>query len=760
MKADVHPGRLDPDVEVRKRSPYLLDAGFFEGRYYLYYGVVPAVLLLLPYSSLTGHDLSLAIATLAFVAIGFVVSVLWYRDLRRRFFPEVGPAVDHAAILLLAFGPATAFLVRRAMFYELPLAAGYAFLAAFIFAISRALDPARSRMLWMAAASACVGFAAGCHPNYALLCPLVALSAWWVRSDREKAAPQARRARLGLALAAIVPAAALGSMLALYNYARFGDPLEFGFKYGVNVFFETGDRLLGLDFIWPNLKWYYFTPPTLLPYFPFVFPADATFRPPGYHGAEAIHGQCLVIVALVWIGLGLTLRRAEFPSSIRRLIWMLVPAYLVSAGFIFLFGIRANRYLVDFQLPLIALALLCAMQVDARSIRGRLHQIWRYGVITLVTLASTYNVLAAVQQFDDFRNTRPQAFERLSKILNPSWAFWEKFGLVKTGTLVMDVSFPVQTKAVGEPLITVGIPGYSDSVYAIQHPGNLVEFSIDHLGYGGPKSRFFNYEPGKSYQVEIELGSFYPPRTDPYFAGSPSRVVERVKTNAKIVFDGQTAIDQSMAFHEAAPWQRALGSNWISHTLFSPTFSGQIRNPKWVLPSPLPEEATVTLRTSAMRMALEFPLHDPVESQPLVGFGINGAGNLLYLKPQSPGKWLMFLDEWGHASQPPIPVEIPPGFHTIDLFIGPLAASDPHISVEELQGSLAAKQTLLIVWHDGQLLGSFSLSHHLDAYKSSVPGANIQGFSTTTTYFYGQSKQVTLTESDIAEIRQRAKAVP
>lgn len=758
LKTDVHPDLLSPDPAVRQRAPYLLDAGLFEGRYYLYYGVVPAAILLLPYAHFTGHDLSLSLATLVFTLTGFAISLLWYSHMRRRFFVHATGLIDHVAVLLLAFGPATGFLIRRSSFYELPLAAGYAFLAAFIYAISRALDQGRRRTLWLGVASTCAGFAAGCHPNYALLCLLVALTAWWIFRDERLPGTTNRPTFLRLTAAAVLPAAVLGSALAVYNYARFGDPLEFGFKYGLNVFFTTNDRLLSLDFIWPNLKWYYLTPPTLLPYFPFFFPADATFRPEGYHGAEAIHGQFLVFIALAWIAVGLFSRRTPFPLPLRRLAWVLAAAFAISAGFIFLFGIRANRYMVDFQLPLVALGIIGALHVDGTAQRER--KAWRGSLLVLVIAASIGNVLAAVQQFDDFRYRRPAEFDFLSRKLNPSWELWDRLGLVKTGTLVLDVTFKAQERPVGEPLITVGIPGYSDCVYAIQHPGNHLEFLIDHLGYGGPKSRLFSYEPGKPYRIEIELGSFYPPATDPYFAGGTSGAANKIKTTARILFDGQTAINQSMALHEAAPWQRDIGTNLISRTLFSTAFSGQILTQAWIPPQTPLGDVARAMQSATMRLSINLPENMPLLSQPLAGFGLPSAGTLLYLRPESPGKWTLMVDEWGHPSQPGIPVEIGPGHHTIDLFVGPLLSFDPAAAATDIDGRLEARRNRIIVWVDGQPAAQFSLAHHLEAFANVVPGANIQGFSTADTYFYASFGSVELSPDERTHILRAAAETP
>ncbi len=761
MKAEVHPGRLSPDIEVRQRSPYLLDAAQYGDHYYLYYGVVPAVTVLAPYSLLTGNDLSLNVATLGFVLLGYIASLAWYRDVRRTYFPRPGMTIDCAVLLLLAFGPATTFLIRRAMFYELPLAAGYAFLCGFIWTATRALDNPPRAGRWITLASLCLGLAAGCHPNYALLTPLLALIAWWSLRGLPSGQATSRTGRQ-LAAAAVLPAAVIGAGLAWYNFARFGSPWEFGFNYGVNAFFETKDKLISAAFLWPNFKWYYLTPPTLLPYFPFIFPAAASFRPSGYYGAEAIHGQFAFFLLLAWIGVGALLyfRAVSWPATLRRLLFAAAYSFTISALFILLLGIRANRYMVDFQMPLVAAGVLVVANIGHLRVRDRFLSAWRAGLLCLTLLMMVNNLLAAVQQFDYYRNTRPGSFGFLTRVLNPSWAFWAKLGLVKTGMLVFDVSFPAQSRPVYEPLLTLGVPGYSDSVYAIQHPGGLLEFAIDHFGYGGPKSRIFSYQPGQIYTVEIELGSFYPPKSDPVYAGSPEWVVNARKTTAKVVFDGQLAIDRKLDLFEAAPWQREIGGNHTTLTAFSSRFSGQISRMRWLAPMSLSEVAAATMRSSVLRLRLVFPDRPPPGNQPLVSWGTTGHGSLLYLHPVSNGQWNLTLDEWGFGYPLRFPASILPGEHTVDLFIGPTIATDSLIAPTGLTEALVAHRNQLMVWLDGAFIGKLPLQHHLESFNKIAPGANHQGFSTSDPDFYGKITPELIGTEEREKILRQVLTVP
>jgi len=69
MDSDPDPALYSTDPDTRRRASYLQDASLFNHRYYLYYGVVPAALLFLPYSLATGGDLSAALP------VGWLASV-------------------------------------------------------------------------------------------------------------------------------------------------------------------------------------------------------------------------------------------------------------------------------------------------------------------------------------------------------------------------------------------------------------------------------------------------------------------------------------------------------------------------------------------------------------------------------------------------------------------------------------------------------------------------------------------------------------
>src|SRR5208283_2461531 len=97
-----------PPSERPGNAPYLLDASLYRDRYYIYFGVVPVVLLYLPYAALTGQGLPEAAAALFFASAGLVFATLWWFDARRRLFPGSGGAWAFASILGISIGSAVA----------------------------------------------------------------------------------------------------------------------------------------------------------------------------------------------------------------------------------------------------------------------------------------------------------------------------------------------------------------------------------------------------------------------------------------------------------------------------------------------------------------------------------------------------------------------------------------------------------------------------------------------------------------------------
>ncbi len=93
------------DTEARYQAGIFShgDHAFYNGHYYMYFGVVPVFLLFLPYRVITGHALLTFHATQIFVA-GFILGVFsLFWNIIRKFFKDLPLSVYLALSLALSF---------------------------------------------------------------------------------------------------------------------------------------------------------------------------------------------------------------------------------------------------------------------------------------------------------------------------------------------------------------------------------------------------------------------------------------------------------------------------------------------------------------------------------------------------------------------------------------------------------------------------------------------------------------------------------
>jgi hypothetical protein len=153
--------------------PVLMDASLYKGKYYMYFGVTPALLTLIPYRLITGYHLSLNFAVFALVAAGFMANVLIYKSIRDRYFHYNSRFLEITSISLLAFGSSTPTLVFNPGMYELALAAGYLCISIALFALNLALHNKKNVCPWILVASFWIGISVGCRPTYVLALPIL-----------------------------------------------------------------------------------------------------------------------------------------------------------------------------------------------------------------------------------------------------------------------------------------------------------------------------------------------------------------------------------------------------------------------------------------------------------------------------------------------------------------------------------------------------------------------------------------------------------
>ena len=102
--------RIIPDPEfLRLADPYAGPQGtnrphdmtFYRGKFYLYYGITPALILMVPWKLLTGTYLTEVATSASFCLAGFLLAARWLLLTRRRYFSSVNIPFVSINLLLM-----------------------------------------------------------------------------------------------------------------------------------------------------------------------------------------------------------------------------------------------------------------------------------------------------------------------------------------------------------------------------------------------------------------------------------------------------------------------------------------------------------------------------------------------------------------------------------------------------------------------------------------------------------------------------------
>ena len=282
--------------------PYLADYAYYEGKYYVYFGIVPELLLYLPTYLLTGNHMPNYLAVFLFYS-GFILAVFaLYREVIKRWFARTPYLLYLILCILTVCCGNYLFVIARPDLYDTPIMAANMFTAAglWLWIRGKYAETAKSRKISLFLGSLCMALVSGCRPQM-LLFSALAVPLFWEEIINKKSVRDA--VDIGL------PYLFVAAGIMYYNAARFGSPFDFGATYSLtsndmtNRSFNLSQTLLGL--------WHYlFRPPVIgsdFPYLQGIQIDSASYM--GKLNAEYTYGGILACNAFLWVLF--TLRRGK-----------------------------------------------------------------------------------------------------------------------------------------------------------------------------------------------------------------------------------------------------------------------------------------------------------------------------------------------------------------------------------------------------------------------------------------------------------------
>ncbi len=652
LKLAPHPGlaALENPYAGAQGVPRLHDATYFQGKYYLYFGVTPVVLLSAPWTLLTGTFLTDTALAWVFTAGTFLVWAGLWLSVATRYFPRLSGAPRAGGVVAIGLASYLPILIAAPMFYHVASAAGsFCLAAAFAFLIRARRDWARSAGLaWLALSSLAWGLAVGARPNLLFTLPVLGATVCVLA-----AAGRGWRPRLAVLLWGVVPCALVGTGLAAYNYARFGSVAEFGITYQ----FTAGDnrfvQLVGLKYVLPNTGAYLLSGVRYQPYFPWVEMRDGVF------GVLPWAPFAAGLVALA----GAAVFRCAPAVGWRPLSLGLVSTAALGFLSLLVYAVPVERYALDFLVPATAGAVVgwaAASDVAPRRLRAVLQ------VVAAALLVSSAAHAAALALALSPGTSRSAALARVADgLVHPL----ERLVGVEYGAVHGRIRFQSRPEGTIEPLLATG--GGRDVLVVEHRAGQRVRFGFIHFGTRSPWSEEVAVTAGAEHQIEMDLGSLYPSREHPAFGEAPPSLASLLRRRVLVRLDGQTVYEASSVFYPAWPGAPVLGRSPLEIGI-ERVFSGSLRTERRGGIPAAEGAAGLTLGTG-VALAVQFPPFRGSVGEPLASVGPEGAGQLLYVTYLGEGRMRLGLDSARGGAIDSRPLSYHPGeTQTIVLALIPL----------------------------------------------------------------------------------------
>ncbi len=415
---------------------WLVDATLYRGRYYLYWGPVPALIQAVAKAALgIRRIIGDQYLVFFFASVGSLSGAYLIRRVAQRFASGVSPRLIAACALAFGLANPAPYMVANPGVYQAAILGAQAFWVTGLCLAFEAVNLSEwsSRRNYLLLASGVAwALAVGCRISLSLAVgPLALLTVWWTCLTET-----ARLRRfIADALWLGTPIALGVALLLIYNKLRFDGWFEFGMKYAVSWW----PYRYSTSYLLPNLESYFLRAPLFRWQFPYLIPTlkhgaapitDWLGHPPGYLVLEPTIGVLYAVPYAALAPAAIAATRRKFGAGFfrhqglpgasdshrrRAQVWFVLATlfgmtpFLMSGGIYF----ATMRYLGDFTDSLLLLAIFGLFVVYGRTDGLRWVLAARRRIVQVLLAVGVVSSLIIGCDDRHFRETNPKLREKV-----------------------------------------------------------------------------------------------------------------------------------------------------------------------------------------------------------------------------------------------------------------------------------------------------------------------------------------------------------
>jgi len=432
------------DPSARKDLFYLWDVSLFDGKYYLYWGPSPALVVSLMESLLPvqigDHHLTWLFCLLSIAFLLMTSGVLW-----DRLFPQLPGWAFLPVAITVSFAHPFLWMMSRPAVYEAAIAAGQFFLLASLYLLLPALLDTHLSNWRLFLAGLSGGLAIASRVTLLPAIVLLLSFALWRSILLSHKIGDIRWRSMVKAAILLLPFVLVLLGMALYNFDRFGSVFELGHKFQLGRWDKSAnyDLVASVANIPLNLQNYFLNGVRTISVFPYIKPTWGDYSIPilrlealnNYHTEKVIgvlFGSPFIILGIlpllgflfrVWHNLDATPVERIQPvmpftdSSTRKVFILLLVLLALALSPLLLLSVNSMRHEMDFLPIMLLLSVIgygqSLVNLRVRNPKGRM--VIAAGILFAALTVSVGFMLAITGSEGRFETQNPELFLRITR---------------------------------------------------------------------------------------------------------------------------------------------------------------------------------------------------------------------------------------------------------------------------------------------------------------------------------------------------------
>lgn len=403
---------------LKRGKDYIWDSSYYNGKYYSYFGILPALILMVPYHLLTGKYMLVHFAILIFSLLTIWSLKELVINIFERYFKNTPFKIMIFSMIILLFGSQILILNGRPKFYELAVISGLFFATAGINFLFMGIKQKDIKYKYIFLSSLFLSLSVACRPTM-LFTSLIALPVFikiFIKKFKEKR-------NIGKSIASIcIPYILIGSLLMYYNYIRFNSIFEFGASYQltVNDMSSLKNRVMTIG---TGIVCNLFGIPSFTSSFPFIETNQNVLPFYGYYYIEDMIGGLFILTPICFaiFSLRKLWKKSENKEVCYAILTFSVIGLILCIASIMMAG-SLQRYLIDYGWMLIIAGIMSFVELRNvyKTDEGKhlLDKILKILVVYIVII----NLCAGIHaEKNYFKHYSPERFYKLRYSVD----FWE-----------------------------------------------------------------------------------------------------------------------------------------------------------------------------------------------------------------------------------------------------------------------------------------------------------------------------------------------